>query len=106
MTARQPVGGAERVALVLVVVAAAVLLGLWAVLVPPFQAPDEKAHFDSALHLALGDPWVAPGSQHVLAAVQAAAAEAPIGTTTCAKLPAINRPRSGSPISAVTNAAR
>lgn len=71
----------EAVALAAVVTLFAVLLGLWAVLVPPFQAPDEKAHFDSALHLAVGDPWVDPGDQRMTGIVQAAAGQAAAGTT-------------------------
>lgn len=75
-------GRPERLALTLVVAAFAFVLGLWAVLVPPFQAPDERAHFDSALHLAIGDPWAAPGEQHLLNAVQSAAGQAAAGTET------------------------
>jgi hypothetical protein len=83
-----PVRRSEAVALAAVVTLFALLLGLWAVLVPPFQAPDEKAHVDSALHLAFGDPWVDPGDQRMLGVVQAAAGEAAAGTAT---LPAADR---------------
>lgn len=74
--ARPSVGRAEGIALGCVVTVFALVLGLWAVLVPPFEAPDEQAHFDTALHLATGDPWVGPGDQRYLRAVQAAAGEA------------------------------
>ena len=79
---RPRVGRSERLALGMVVVAFAFVLGLWAVLVPPFQAPDEKAHFDTAMHLAIGDRWVGPGDQRFLNAVQAAAGQAAAGTDT------------------------
>jgi hypothetical protein len=77
---RPRVGRREGLTLGLVVAVFALVLGLWAVLVPPFQAPDEKAHFDTALHLAIGDAWVGPGDQRFLNAVQAAAGQAAAGT--------------------------
>ena len=51
------------------------LLVLWAALVPTFQAPDERAHFDAAVHVAIGDGWPDPGDLRVLDAVQQAAVE-------------------------------
>lgn len=85
---RPRVGRPEGITLGLVVAVFALVLGLWAVLVPPFQAPDEKAHFDTALHLAIGDAWVGPGDQRFLNAVQAAAGQAAAGTDS---LPAASR---------------
>lgn len=48
------------------------LLVLWAALVPTFQAPDERAHFDAAVHVAIGDGWPDPGDLRILEAVQQA----------------------------------
>ncbi|ROQ06893.1 MULTISPECIES: DUF2142 domain-containing protein [unclassified Curtobacterium] len=48
---------------------------LWALVVPAFQAPDEPAHFDAALHVATGSGWPAPGTLHVSNAVRAAQQE-------------------------------
>ncbi|QSB22743.1 DUF2142 domain-containing protein [Curtobacterium sp. 24E2] len=50
-------------------------LVLWALVVPAFQAPDEPAHFDAALHVATGSGWPAPGTLHVSNAVRAAQQE-------------------------------
>lgn len=50
-------------------------LVLWALVVPVFQAPDEPAHFDAALHVATGGGWPAPGALHVSNAVVAAQQE-------------------------------
>ncbi|WIB14537.1 DUF2142 domain-containing protein [Curtobacterium sp. MCPF17_050] len=74
-SAHPPVAAWERIAVVVVTAAFGLWLILWAVVVPAFQAPDETAHFDSAVHLAVGDPWAAPGDLRVLNAVQAAAAQ-------------------------------
>ncbi|PZF58977.1 hypothetical protein DEJ23_04195 [Curtobacterium sp. MCSS17_008] len=65
----------ERVAVAVVTVAFGLWLLVWALVVPVFQAPDETAHIDATVHLAIGAPWVAPGEMHVLNAVQAAAAQ-------------------------------
>ena len=56
-----------------VTAAFAVVLVLWAALVPAFQAPDERAHFDASVHVAIGDGWPDPGKLHVLEAVDRAA---------------------------------
>jgi len=50
-------------------------LVLWALVVPAFQAPDEPAHFDAAVHVATGSGWPAPGTLHVSNAVLAAQQE-------------------------------
>lgn len=75
--------------LVALLTAAFVLLGATsALLVPVLQAPDETAHIDTALHLALGDGYVAPAEERVLAAVQEAESSA-------ASTPAADRPTWG-----------
>lgn len=55
-----------------VTAAFAVLLVLWAALLPAFQAPDERAHFDAAVHVAIGDGWPDPGRLRLLEAVDQA----------------------------------
>lgn len=50
-------------------------LVLWALVVPAFQAPDEAAHLDAAVHVATGSGWPAPGTMHVTNAVRAALQE-------------------------------
>ncbi|OIH96969.1 glycosyltransferase family 39 protein [Curtobacterium sp. MCBA15_001] len=74
MATEPPVAPSHRERLVVLVVTAAfgVLLVLWAALVPAFQAPDERAHFDAAVHVAIGDGWPAPGDLHLLRAVDRA----------------------------------
>lgn len=57
-------------------------LVLWALVVPAFQAPDEPAHFDAAVHVATGSGWPAPGTLHVSNAVAAAQQEQAAGTST------------------------
>ncbi|MGW8432095.1 DUF2142 domain-containing protein [Curtobacterium citreum] len=70
---RVPVARWERIAVAVLTAAFGCWLLVWALVLPTFQAPDETAHIDAAVHLALGDPWSAPGEMHVLNAVQAAA---------------------------------
>ncbi|KTR03390.1 DUF2142 domain-containing protein [Curtobacterium luteum] len=65
----------ERVAIAVVTATFGLWLVAWALLVPVFQAPDETAHIDASVHLALGDPWVAPGDLRVERAVNAAAVQ-------------------------------
>uniref|UniRef100_A0A942YDW2 DUF2142 domain-containing protein n=1 Tax=Neobacillus citreus TaxID=2833578 RepID=A0A942YDW2_9BACI len=65
----------ERIAVTVVTVTFGLWLVLWAVVVPPFQAPDEPAHVDAAAHLALGGGWPAPGELHVSNAIVAAQQE-------------------------------
>ncbi|QCR43905.1 hypothetical protein C1N91_10555 [Curtobacterium sp. SGAir0471] len=69
------VGRRERIAVAIVTVTFGLWLAVWALVVPTFQAPDETAHVDAAVHVALGDPWSAPGDMRVLEAVLAGARE-------------------------------
>lgn len=68
-----PIRPWERIAVAVVTAAFGLWLLVWALVLPTFQAPDETAHIDAAVHLAIGDPWSAPGEMHVLNAVQVAA---------------------------------
>jgi len=52
------------------------VLFMWAVLTPPFGAPDEPAHLNSALRLTDGFSWPAPGEARISNAVIAARDEA------------------------------
>lgn len=65
----------ERVAIAVVTATFGLWLVAWALVVPVFQAPDETAHIDAAVHLAVGDAWAAPGDLHVTNAVEAAKTE-------------------------------
>ncbi|WP_182046778.1 glycosyltransferase family 39 protein [Curtobacterium sp. ME26] len=65
----EPVRRVERVVVAAVTVAFALVLFLWAAVVPAFQAPDERAHLDAVVHVAIGDGWPDPGRLHVLQAV-------------------------------------
>ncbi|MFK4482472.1 DUF2142 domain-containing protein [Curtobacterium sp. AB7] len=65
----------ERVAIAVITATFGLWLVAWALVVPVFQAPDETAHIDAAVHVALGDDWAAPGELHVTNAVEAAKAE-------------------------------
>jgi len=65
----------ERVAIAVITATFGLWLVAWALLVPVFEAPDETAHIDAAVHVALGDAWAAPGELHVTNAVQAAKVE-------------------------------
>lgn len=71
---------AERLLVALVTVGFGLLLLLWAALVPTFQAPDERAHFDAAVHVAIGDGWPAPGDLYVLEAVEQVSGAGPSTT--------------------------
>lgn len=59
----------ERIAIAVVTATFGLWLAAWALLVPVFQAPDETAHIDATVHLALGDAWAAPGDLMVAQAV-------------------------------------
>lgn len=63
----------ERAVVAAVTAAFGVILVLWACVVPAFQAPDETAHFDAAVHVAIGDGWPDPGTLKTLQAVKRAA---------------------------------
>ncbi|MBT2503068.1 DUF2142 domain-containing protein [Curtobacterium sp. ISL-83] len=62
----------ERVTVAAVTLAFTLWLVVWALVVPPFQAPDERAHVDATVQVALGHPWAAPGDLRILNAVMAA----------------------------------
>lgn len=65
----------ERVAIAVVTATFGLWLVAWALVVPVFQAPDETAHIDAAVHVAIGDAWADPGDLHVTNAVEAAKTE-------------------------------
>ena len=65
----------ERVTIAVVTVAFAVWLVVWALVVPVFQAPDERAHVDATVQVALGHEWAPPGDLRILNAVMAAQQE-------------------------------
>lgn len=52
------------------------LLGLWAVLTPPFRAPDEPQHYNSVMRLTTGGGWPAPGEAPITDATLLATYEA------------------------------
>lgn len=54
-------GRGEITTVALLTIAFALLLGVWAILTPVFDAPDESIHVNSALRTALGDEWVPAG---------------------------------------------
>ena len=62
----------ERVVVAVVTAAFALLLTLWAVLTPMFEAPDEFTHWDAAVRLALDEGWPPPGEAQNLAASELA----------------------------------
>jgi len=65
----------ERTTVAVVTATFGFWLAVWALVVPTFEAPDETAHVDAALHVALGDAWPAPGDMRVLEAVLAGTSE-------------------------------
>ncbi|WP_170176958.1 DUF2142 domain-containing protein [Myceligenerans xiligouense] len=69
-----------RVALALITALVAVSAACWAVLTPAFRAPDEVQHLNSALRLAHGGGWPAPGEALVSPGVDAARDEAALDT--------------------------
>lgn len=62
----------ERVTIAIVTAAFALWLVVWALVVPVFQAPDERAHVDATVQVALGNAWAAPGDLRILNAVMVA----------------------------------
>ncbi len=62
-------------ALVALTLAAGLWASLWAVLNPPFRAPDEFNHLNSALRIAHGGGWPEPGGALIAPAVERAMAE-------------------------------
>ena len=65
----------ERGTIAVVTAAFALWLVAWALVVPVFQAPDERAHVDATVQVALGNAWAAPGDLRILNAVMAAQQE-------------------------------
>jgi uncharacterized membrane protein len=78
----------ERNAIIAITATFGLLLTLWALVTPMFHAPDEAAHFDSAVHLAIGDGWAAPGHEKYLDATA-------VAQTSVGKVPATKRPTYG-----------
>ena len=70
-----PPPSAARLPLVLVTAAFGLVLAVWALLTPMYQAPDELPHVDSSVRLALGGEWVPPGDALFSAAVLATSEE-------------------------------
>lgn len=66
----------ETGAVVAITAAFFAVLLMWAVLTPPFSAPDEPAHLNSALRLTEGFSWPAPGEARLSNAIIAARDEA------------------------------
>ena len=56
----------ERIAIIAVTCAFALVLVVWAFLTPAFDAPDEWLHFDAVLQVALGGGWPPPLQMHLL----------------------------------------
>ncbi len=65
----------ERVTVAVVTVAFTAWLVVWALVVPVFQAPDERAHVDATVQVALGHDWADPGDLRILDAVMTAQQE-------------------------------
>ncbi|MCK9794973.1 glycosyltransferase family 39 protein [Isoptericola sp. 4D.3] len=65
-----------RRALVVLTLAVAAWGAVWAVVTPPFQAPDEQNHLNSALRIAHGGGWPAPGDAYFSPGVVEAVEEA------------------------------
>lgn len=78
----------EITTVTLLTVAFALLLAVWAVLTPVFDAPDETAHVNSALRTALGDEWVPAGQGLLYDSVETMLA-------TVETVPAADRPTVG-----------
>jgi hypothetical protein len=71
-TERTRASRGERRAITVITATFGLVLTLWALLTPMFHAPDEAAHFDAAVHLALGDGWPAPGHERYYEATSVA----------------------------------
>jgi hypothetical protein len=67
----------ERLVVAVTAIAFLLLLVLWALTAPMFQAPDEAAHVDAVVRLALGHGWPATGHMHFLRAVDHMVSSAP-----------------------------
>ncbi|GAA4719437.1 hypothetical protein GCM10023216_05090 [Isoptericola chiayiensis] len=66
---------AYRRTLALLTLAVALWSVAWAVLTPGFRAPDEQNHLNSAIRLAYGGGWPAPGDAHFAPVIDQAVAE-------------------------------
>ncbi|PZE84976.1 hypothetical protein DEI91_05845 [Curtobacterium sp. MCBD17_032] len=66
-----PLSRAERISVIAVTAAFALLLTLWAFVTPMFAAPDEAAHYDAAEQIAIGNGWPDPGTMDLLAVTYA-----------------------------------
>lgn len=75
-----PAEAAYRRALALITALVTLVGVLWAVLTPPFRAPDEPQHVNSVLRLAYGGGWPAAGEALVGPAVDAAREQAALAT--------------------------
>ncbi|MGN8049770.1 glycosyltransferase family 39 protein [Curtobacterium sp. 22159] len=67
--------GRERLAITAIVLAFVAVLVVWASLQPVFGSPDEIAHWDAAVQLAMGHGWPDPAHLRLLSATRAAQAE-------------------------------
>lgn len=65
----------ERVTITAIVLAFVAVLVVWASLQPLFGSPDEIAHWDAAVQLAMGHGWPDPTQLKLLSATRAAQAE-------------------------------
>ncbi|MFT4052672.1 DUF2142 domain-containing protein [Microbacterium sp.] len=70
-----PVKSWEKRTLVAITAAFVCVVALWAILTPLYDSPDEAIHVNSAIRLAEGGGWPAPGDAQLLAMVVAAEAE-------------------------------
>jgi 4-amino-4-deoxy-L-arabinose transferase-like glycosyltransferase len=61
---------AEIGVVALITAAFVAILSMWALLTPIYGAPDEQAHFNSAVRLAEGGDWPAPGEARMIGAVR------------------------------------
>ncbi|WP_439691972.1 DUF2142 domain-containing protein [Curtobacterium sp. SP.BCo] len=67
--------GRERLTITAIVLAFVGVLVVWASLQPMFGSPDEIAHWDAAVQVAMGHGWPDPAHLRLLAATRAAQAE-------------------------------
>lgn len=67
--------------LVIATVALAGQLALWLILTPPFRAPDEPLHLNSAIRMEFGKGWPAPGDARLSDVIETALGEARFGRT-------------------------
>ncbi|MFC8599331.1 DUF2142 domain-containing protein [Isoptericola sp. NPDC057191] len=75
-SALRPAPRGYRRTVALITLAVAGWATLWAVVTPPFQAPDEQNHLNSVLRIAYGGGWPAPGDAYLAPGVVDAVHEA------------------------------